>query len=87
MRWLARQSELDSRRFRDRFDTAQQKDISRDTQNQKSRRANKRSSERMRRLHDVTCKNRRSNPGELIAKIQNSSERADAFSRSNQRRD
>src|SRR5690349_5756002 len=78
--------ELASCRFRNRFDTAQQKDISRDPQNQKSRRADKRSRERMCRLHDVTRKNRRSNPGKLIAKIQNASQRADALSWSNQRR-
>ena len=41
----------------------------------------------MRRLHDVACHNRRSNSGELIAKIQNSPQCADAFSWSNQRGD
>src|SRR5437773_1645948 len=87
MRGHATHSEFASRRFRDRFYAPQQENISRDSQNQKSRCADKRSSERMCRLNDVARKNRRSNPGELIAKIQNSSECADAFSRSNQRRD
>src|SRR5882762_6430693 len=41
----------------------------------------------MRCLHDVACHNRRSNSGELIAKIQNSPQGADAFSWSNQRGD
>jgi len=38
----------------------------------------------MRRLHDVAGKNRRGNSGELIAKIQNSPQCANAFSWSNQ---
>ena len=71
----------------DRFDPPQQKYVTTDPQNQKSCCADKRAGEGMCRLYDIARKNRRSNPGKLIAEIENSSERANAFSRRNQRRD
>src|SRR5437016_9632049 len=87
MRGHATNLEFASRRFRNRFDASQQENISRDPQKQKSRRADKRSRERMCRLYDIARKNWRSNSSKLIAKIQNSTECADAFSWSDQRRD
>src|SRR5437879_13512057 len=86
MRGHATQLEVASRRFRNRFDASQQENISRDSQNQKSRRADKRSRERMCRLYDIARKNWRGDSSKLIAKIQNSPESAPAFTRSDQPR-
>ena len=68
----------------DRFYPPQQEYIACDPKKQKGRGGNERSRKRMRRLHDVAGKNRRGNSGELIAKIQNSPQCANAFSWSNQ---
>src|SRR6202158_4393151 len=76
-----------SGRIGDRFYSPQKEYIARDPKKQKGRSGNERSRKRMRRLHDVAGKNRRRDSGELITKIQNSPQCADAFSWSNQRGD
>src|SRR5580658_4579621 len=75
-----------SSRFWDGFHSSQQKNISRNTDEKNRRRRDESPRERMRSLHHVTCNDGRSDRRNLIAEIQNSAHRADAFFRSNQRR-
>src|SRR6267143_376709 len=75
-----------SSRFRDWFYLPEQKYIPGNAHKQKYRRCHERPRKGTRCLHDVARDDRRGNSGKLIAKIQNSSQRADTFSRSNQRR-
>src|SRR5258708_28438165 len=64
----------------DRFYPPQQEYIAGDPKKQKGRGGNERSRKRMRRLHDVASENRRRDSGELIAKIHNSPQCANASS-------
>src|SRR2546422_3588010 len=71
----------------DRLHSPQQENIARDTQEQKGRGRGKRPGKRMSRLGDVAGKNRCGDRRELVAKVDDPTECAHTFPRSDQRWD
>src|SRR5215472_5833621 len=79
-------AQLPLRGFRDRFDSSQQKNVTRNTNQKKNCRCGERSKKRMGCFDHIARGNRRSNARQLVAEIHDSAERSDAFSGRNQRR-
>src|SRR6266550_5644532 len=77
---------LVSKWIRYRLHSPQHKYIARDSKKQKCRCAYERSRKGMRRLDDISGKNRSGDGRKLITKIDDSAECADAFPRGDQRR-
>ena len=73
-----------SGRFRNCFDATQQENIAGDTQEQESRGGDERTGVGVRCSNDVPGENRRGDGRELVAEIQNSAQRAHAFTRGDQ---
>src|SRR6266480_551478 len=78
-------SDRRSRWIRGRLHPSEQKYITRDPEQQKCSRGYERSRERMSRLDDVAGKNRSRDGRKLITKVDDSAERANTFSWSDQR--